>query len=388
MTASRKAIAAGGLGMIFCMQAVFTVLLSRPEGIRLNFPGPGAPIPRDSMVIGDAWIAGGIERIELHVKNAATGEVSLFPAERDRVKYKGTPVFALAGYRGRLSLASDGIYSLSAIALGSGGKSVQTAERMVSVSNAVVSKPFVFMSLEHLVPLILVAIACIAVPLLVRRYGGVRARDAGSLVITLVLWVDEIAFQIYWFITGAWTVSNSLMLHMCGIAICLIPIMLFTQNEKTRKYLFEIMYFWGLGGAVQALLTPDIGFHTIPEMKYFCFFISHGTIVLGVIYAAVVYRLDMTWKSLLRAFAATAVLTALAYGLDTLQRRFPPYEPGNYFVMGYPPPTGSVVDVFSDIFGPSPRYVVGLALMAIAVFTIIWLPFPLRRLARRGRRTG
>ena len=69
-----------------------------------------------------------------------------------------------------------------------------------------------------------------------------------------------------------------------------------------------------------------------------------------------------------------------------LLRLIPPYDAGNYFVLAYPPPTGSVVDLFADIFGPSPRYVAGLELMGVAVFGLLYLPWPLSRFfaARRA----
>jgi hypothetical protein len=41
------------------------------------------------------------------------------------------------------------------------------------------------------------------------------------------------------------------------------------------------------------------------------------------------------------------------------------------------PPNGSVNDLFADVFGPSPAYGIGLALMAIALFILLRLPFPI-----------
>jgi len=53
--------------------------------------------------------------------------------------------------------------------------------------------------------------------------------------------------------------------------------------------------------------------------------------------------------------------------------------------MGYPPPNGSVIDIFANIFGPAPRYLMGLELMGIIVFALIYLPYPIRRGLRRRR---
>lgn len=63
------------------------------------------------------------------------------------------------------------------------------------------------------------------------------------------------------------------------------------------------------------------------------------------------------------------------YGLNYLLRFLPPYEVGNYFVLSYPPPTGSVIDLFERWFGPSPRYILGLELMGLVVFLLMVIPW-------------
>ena len=101
--------------------------------------------------------------------------------------------------------------------------------------------------------------------------------------------VHEVVYEVYWFAIGAWTVGNCLLLHMCALALMFLPVLYFSRDGRFRQVLFELLFFFGLGGAMQALFTPDIGMHGFPEFKYFNYFLSHGTIVLGLVYAAVVY---------------------------------------------------------------------------------------------------
>ena len=173
------------------------------------------------------------------------------------------------------------------------------------------------------------------------------------------------------------------MLHMCGLAIVLIPFLFTMEPGRGRQYLFEIIYFWGLGGAVQALLAPDIGQHGFPELKAFAFFISHGLICAAAVYMIAAKKMSLTFGSWVRALVATNAATLLVYLINLAVSAVPPYEVGNYFMIGYPPPTGSVIDLFSDLFGPSPRYIVGLEAMAMVVFLLIYLPFPVGRALRR-----
>jgi hypothetical integral membrane protein (TIGR02206 family) len=385
VTAPRKAFVIGGLCAIFIMQAVFSILLMRPEGIRMHHPAAGASLPMSSVVAGDAWMREGISRIEVRVRDATGATVLVVPAPRDAVTYHGIPVTPLAAYHATLAFPAEGTYTVQAVAVAAGGRTLETAPRTVRAAPSVRSREFVFGSMLYIIPITIIVLSCILVPLLVRRTGSDSVRDRGALIISLVLWVDEIAYQIWWFVQGAWTVSNSLMLHMCGLAILFIPVLYFTDSRKYRQYLFEILYFFGLGGAVQALFAPDIGLHGFPEPKYFCYFISHGTIVLAMVYAAVLYRVELTWRSWVRVVVLTNAFTFAAYGVNLLLRFIPPYEVGNYFAMGYPPPTGSVIDVFADIFGPSPRYLLGLELMGIVVFALIYLPYPIGRALRRRR---
>jgi uncharacterized membrane protein YwaF len=97
-------------------------------------------------------------------------------------------------------------------------------------------------------------------------------------------------------------------------------------------------------------------------------------------------RVRITIRSFLRAFVVTNLALIPIYGLDMLLRLIPPYDPGNYFVLGYPPPTGSPVDLLSDLFGPSPRYVIGLELMGIVIFLIMYAPWPIARALRSRQR--
>jgi hypothetical integral membrane protein (TIGR02206 family) len=309
------------------------------------------------------------------------------PAERDTIKYRGVPVSVLAGWRATVAFRGPGAYTISATATSAvDGRALSTTTRHVNASPTAVSRQFGFVSLPHVAAIAAVLAMCILVPVLARRSGSPVIRDRVALIITLALWVHEIVYEIYWFTVGAWTVGNALLLHMCGLALMFIPFVYFSPDGRFRQYLFELLYFFGLGGAMQALFTPDIGMHGFPELKYFNYFFSHGTIILSVVYAASVYRLRIRWMSVVRIAVGTTAFCLLMFGVDRLFPLFPPYELGNYFIMGYPPPTGSIIDVFASLFGPAPRYLIGLEIMGAVVLSVITLPYWARWLARRRQR--
>jgi hypothetical integral membrane protein (TIGR02206 family) len=385
MATRYKTIIIAGFIALYGMQIIMSALLIRPDGIRVHAPAPGTPLPLSTTVVGDAWMKAGVAAITVRVRDASSGSAWEVPAVRDTIKYNGVPVSVLAAFRAKLQFPAAGTYLISAAASAADGRIIGTSPRQVSVSPTVVSREFVFGSVAHVIPILLVIAASILLPLLVKRSGSTVVRDRVALGLGLALWVHEIVYEVYWFIIGAWTVGNALLLHMCGLAIVFLPIVYFAPEGRFRQYLFELLYFSGLGGAVQALLAPDIGMHGFPELKYFDYFFSHGTLIVGVVFAATLFRLSLNWKSLVRIAVGTIALTLAAYGLDRLFLLMPPYELGNYFIMGYPPPTGSIIDVFASIFGPSPRYLIGLVLMGAVLLAIMYLPYPIGRLMRKRR---
>ncbi len=190
----------------------------------------------------------------------------------------------------------------------------------------------------------------------------------GAPYIAFVMWANELAYQSYWMAVGGWSHSVSLMLQMCGLSIVFIPICLFMSDGPRRRHLADVLYFWGLGGAAQAILTPDIGASGFPSYRYFSFFISHGMIIIAVVALVASGSIKINLRSLARCILVSNIVVIPAYIIDRLLALVPPYAPGNYFALGYPPPTGSPIDLLVKLFGPSPRYIVGLEILAVLVF--------------------
>jgi hypothetical integral membrane protein (TIGR02206 family) len=79
-------------------------------------------------------------------------------------------------------------------------------------------------------------------------------------------------FQNFWFIqSGTFTFRESLPIYLCRVTFILC---IFMTMQGTFSF-FEVVYFWGLSGATQALLTPDIGGFQFPQWIYFQFFLDN-----------------------------------------------------------------------------------------------------------------
>lgn len=424
MRRSRKILVAAGFTAILGAQAVFTILLATPDGIRIKSPERTATVNRKFVVSGDAWMKGGISAIEVLAEPAnAEGTSPLrFSAARDEVRYRGRALYPLSSWSAPVDLPSDGKWKIWARAGGLAGDRVETPTRVLPVAGGFSSRAFRPWSSEHLIPIALIVVVAVGLGFLARR-GGRRSQAAHSeglraagtvtspdsrapasrgrtdappsggrsiafervaLGLTIAVWTNEIIYQIYWFSAGGWSVSTALMIQMCGLSILLFPVAFFAESERVRQFLFDLLYFWGIGGAIQALIAPDIGANGFPDYRYFSFFVSHGLIITSAVLMVMAGGVRITLRSVLRAVVVTNLLLIPIYGIDMAIKLIPPYDPGNYFVLGFPPPTGSIVDLFSNLFGPSPRYVVGLEAMGLLVFALLYVPWPVARWIRRG----
>lgn len=186
-----------------------------------------------------------------------------------------------------------------------------------------------------------------------------------------VLLLSEIALNSWYVLEGQWDITDTLPLELCSVSLLLSIIMLVTKN----RLLYQVLFFAGIGGALQAWLTPSLDFG-YPHFRFFHFFIAHGAIILASLYMTWIERYRPTWKSIAWAMLFLNVL-ALAVGALN-------YAIGaNYMFLRNKPSTPSIL----DMFGPYPYYLLAEEIIALTMFIIMyalffWIP-DLRRGAAR-----
>jgi len=224
--------------------------------------------------------------------------------------------------------------------------------------------PFQFFGILHLIPL---GILALMYGLLYRQRNRLRSNRVfdlqGRTILAALLILQELSLNIWRLVNHTWTPATSLPLHLCGVSVILSAIMLLNRNYL----LFEINYFWGLGGAIQALLTPDIGIYGFPHFRYFQFFVSHGLIILAVLYMTFVHGYRPQLKSVWKVFGITNVYLIFIAGFNWLVG-------GNYLFICYKPVNGSII----DFLGPWPWYVLSLEGVGLISFLIYYLPWLIR----------
>ena len=343
------------------------------EKVLIYFPQDSATVGDAITIEGRAYDKDGIDVLRLSVENLETGGIKTYSIKRLASVYKGKVLEQLSKFRQQIRFASGGAYRLTVMMKDSSGNEIESAPVTL---NAVMGKPdqkFILFSRSHVIPLIILILMNIFMVYYCRRYE--QARETVPYILGAVLWGNEIVFHLWHLLLGSWTVTSNLMIHMCGLAVLLIPVMLLHPSKKVRDTLFPMLYFWGFGGAVQALLTPDIGVFGYPSYRYFAAFISHGFIVTAIVYMVMVRGYYVTFRMMYKVYGLTILILIPVYGLDQLIKLLPPYEAGSYFFLLYPPVDGSAIDILVDIFGPSPRYIIGLMILSLIVFHILVVPF-------------
>ncbi len=228
--------------------------------------------------------------------------------------------------------------------------------------------PFSFFSKHHINALLVLVGIYILIFLFRKKLRNPKIDVKMCYIIAAALILQEISLSIWRAYNGAWHPGTSLPLHLCGASIVLSAIMLINKNY----ILFEINYFWGLGGAIQALLTPDIGMYGFPHYRFFQFFTSHGLIIVAVLYMVFVHQYTPKHRSIWKVFGITLIYTVFIAFFNLIFK-------GNYLFICWKPENGSIMDVM----GPWPWYIGPLAMVAIISFYIWYAPFAIRSVIQK-----
>ena len=223
------------------------------------------------------------------------------------------------------------------------------------------SSEFQFLGVPHIVALALTIVLPIALSVLVRKVDSSVVANVVCYLLAATLIINEIGGWIYRAATVqsfSVFVQSYLPLHICGVALFVIVLALLRRNQ----ILYEIGYFWGIVGTLNAVLTPQLGVG-FPHYRFFQYFIVHGGIVVSVLFATWGLRMRPTLKGLLRAFLLVNFYMVVIAGVNLLLK-------SNYMFICDPPLTKSPF-----FFAPWPWYIPILDGVALVLFFVVYSPF-------------
>ncbi len=217
---------------------------------------------------------------------------------------------------------------------------------------------FVLFGTGHLIALGVIILLNIA--MLGFRKSSERTRSIVRWTMAIILWLDEASWHFWNLYWGHWTVQTMLPLHVCSILVWLAGFMLIFKNYR----IYEFAYFIGIGGAMQALLTPDVGIYGFPHYRIFQTIISHGMLVTATIYMTTVEGFRPTWKSFWRVVVGVNIYAAIIFPVNMLLGT-------NYLYINGKPATASLLDILPEW----PIYIIFMELIGFVVFLLLYLPF-------------
>lgn len=212
--------------------------------------------------------------------------------------------------------------------------------------------------------------------LIYARRGATPARRVRALLAFLCLAAFGYSQAAWLTVEGGADLDSALPLQLCDLAAIVAGFALLSGN----RLLASLTYFWGLAGTVQALATPaiTIGF---PHPAYFSFFTHHFAIVGAALYLPLVdgWRpLRPWWRGPLHAWRWSLLYAVVAGTANFLLGT-------NFGFLARKPDNPSLLDQL----GPWPWYLLPLNLLALALFSLLVLPFAgSRRAAEEDPRDG
>ena len=218
--------------------------------------------------------------------------------------------------------------------------------------------PFIFLGPAHLAALALTLLAPLLLAALVRyaRWPVDRLIRHGLAALLAFSWIAGFLL----FASRGWlTWSNALPLNLCDWACIALVVAALTRNQLA----YELGYFWGLGGTLQGLLTPDVAYG-FPDAQFLFFFLEHGGIVAALLYMTLGTGLRPRLACLPRVIAATLFYACVAGLADALIGT-------NYGFLRAKPPGVSLLSVMA----PWPWYIPELVATGIAFLMLYYLPF-------------
>jgi hypothetical integral membrane protein (TIGR02206 family) len=176
-----------------------------------------------------------------------------------------------------------------------------------------------------------------------------------------LLIANYIAYVVYRWQHGYVDWREMLPMQLCDWTMIAVVVALFKEN---RERWIEVAYFWGIGGSLQAIFTPNLQFG-FPDFRFFTFFLDHGAIVAGILYLMLSRRFRPTLASVWRTRLWSEMYWVVALMFDEVTGV-------NYGFLLHKPQASSLLSLLSDW---RPLYILQMNLVAIFFFALLYAPF-------------
>src|SRR5260370_33748291 len=223
--------------------------------------------------------------------------------------------------------------------------------------------------LPHLTVIFLTIVLPFALAAFARRTRSTRLEKVIIEILSAVLILNYVVFLV--FIRSHEIVDWRQMLPMqiCDCGMVVVIVAMWTGSQRW----FEVAYFWGIAGTLQAVLTPNLRYG-FPDWRFISFFTSHSGIIIGVVFLMLIHRYRPYPMSIVRVFLWSEFYFLVTFVVDGLTGF-------NYGFLLYKPEAFSILSFLSD---SRPLYLLELHGGALLFFVGLYPPFAMADLAKRN----
>jgi hypothetical integral membrane protein (TIGR02206 family) len=249
----------------------------------------------------------------------------------------------------------------------------QHQELVEQATGLVPGHPFEFFGLKHNLYLLGTAF-CWLLVVLIGRHLTEKQRRWVVIFLAFLTLGQELADDLLRAYNGVWFAWSALPFHLCSLALFMGVWAILTK----KQLVFEVAYYWSLAAATQALLTPDNTRWLMGEIDVFWNFLSHGLVILNVLWLVFVEGMKVRRGSWLSVWIISNI-TMIPIAVINLIIG----PPANYFFICRRPGGASPF-----LWGDWPWYILGFEVMGLIIFFLIYIPMLVARKRREARQEG
>jgi len=190
--------------------------------------------------------------------------------------------------------------------------------------------------LPHLTVIFLTIVLPFVLAAIVRRTKSQRVENVIIAVLSAVLVLNYAVYLVFIRSHGVASWQEMLPMQMCDWGMVVVIVAMWTGNQRW----FEVAYFWGIGGTLQAVLTPNLRFG-FPDWRFISFFTSHCATIIGVIFVMLTRRYRPYPMSIARVWLWSEFYFVVTFVADKLTGV-------NYGFLLHKPEAFSILSFLSD----------------------------------------
>ena len=210
----------------------------------------------------------------------------------------------------------------------------------------------------------MITVACVIGLIFIVLYAGYKISQKNKIKYAKFLAYIMIGFfivnHLFLILLGKWELSKEIPVHLCSISGLICCFIMFIPGKK-RQFLFEFLFYCGIIGGIQAILTPLVDDYGGYKFFYIQFFFKHAMIIAFPIYLRNQLGMKLTKFSWIKTWIVLNILMFLLIPLNNLLG-------SNYMYVNSPPAVDNPL-----VIGEWPTYLYWWELFVLILILVVYM---------------